>query len=62
MMRLGEVEKKARGMGIRDTWKFSKKELIKTIQRKEGNFDCFGSAKNNSCGQMACCWREDCLR
>lgn len=60
-MRLGEVEKRARLMGIGDTWKFSKKELIKTIQRKEGNFDCFGNAKN-SCSQMACCWREDCLR
>ncbi|MDD5596000.1 MAG: SAP domain-containing protein [Candidatus Omnitrophica bacterium] len=60
-MRLSEVEKKARTKGVRDTWKYSKKELIKEIQRREGNFDCFGTAKG-SCVQMACCWREDCVR
>jgi hypothetical protein len=60
-MRLSEIEKKARTLGIKDTWKFSKGDLIKTIQRKEGNFDCYGTAKGG-CSQMACCWREDCLR
>lgn len=60
-MRLSEVEKRARSKGVRDTWKFSKKELIKEIQRKEGNFDCFGTAKRG-CSQLACCWREDCVR
>lgn len=60
-MRLSEIEKKARSMGIKDTWRYSKKDLIKTIQRKEGNFDCFGTTRN-SCDQLACCWREDCLR
>lgn len=60
-MRLMEIEKKARSLGIKDTWKYSKKELIKTIQRQEGNFDCFGTA-TTSCDQWACCWRSDCLR
>lgn len=60
-MRLGEIEKKARGLGIKDTWKYSKKDLIKTIQRSEGNFDCFGTAQNY-CDQMACSWRSDCVR
>jgi hypothetical protein len=60
-MRLSEIEKKARQAGVRDTWKFSKKDLIKTIQVKEGNFDCFGTALDN-CDQMACCWRTDCIR
>lgn len=60
-MRIAEIEKKAKGLGIRDTWKFSKKELIKNIQRKEGNFDCFGTAIN-SCAQTACCWRPDCIK
>lgn len=60
-MRLTEIEKKARNLGLKDTWKYSKKDLIKTIQRREGNFDCFGTASKN-CSQMACCWREDCLR
>ena len=60
-MRLTEIEKRARTVGIKDTWKHSKKDLIKTIQRQEGNFDCFGSA-SNYCDQFACCWRGDCLR
>ena len=60
-MRLGEIEKKARGLGVKDTWRYSKKDLIRTIQSKEGNFACFATAKNG-CGQMACCWRPDCLK
>lgn len=60
-MRLTDIEKKARGLGLKDTWKHSKKNLIKTIQRAEGNFDCFGTAQD-SCNQLACCWKEDCIK
>jgi len=60
-MRLSDIEKKARVLSIQDTWKYSKKDLIKTIQRSEGNFDCFGTAKG-SCNQTACCWRSDCVK
>ena len=60
-MRISEIEKKARGLGIRDTWKYSKKELIKQIQSKEGNSQCFGTAVNN-CNQKACCWISDCVK
>ncbi len=60
-MRLSEVEKKAKNMGIKDTWKYSKKELIKAIQRQEGNNQCFNTVKSG-CPELACCWREDCLR
>ncbi len=60
-MRLSEIEKKAKGLGIKDTWKLSKKDLVKTIQLKEGNFDCFGTAVG-SCDQTACSWRPDCLK
>ncbi|OQB11202.1 MAG: hypothetical protein BWY16_00662 [Candidatus Omnitrophica bacterium ADurb.Bin205] len=60
-MRLSEIEKRAKGLGIRDTWRLSKRELIKTIQRKEGNFDCFGTARN-FCDQVCCIWRADCIR
>ena len=60
-MRTSEIDKKARSVGIKDTWKYSKKDLIKAIQQKEGNFPCFGTA-TNFCDQMVCCWRGDCLR
>ena len=60
-MRLSEIEKKARDLGLKDTWKLSKKELVRSIQRKEGNFDCFGRAIN-SCDQSTCSWRVDCIK
>jgi hypothetical protein len=59
-MRLSEIEQKARSIGIKDTWKFSRKELIREIQRKEGNPVCF-SSNLSFCDQFACSWREDCL-
>lgn len=36
-------------------------ELIKAIQRQEGNFDCFATAYHGVCDQMACLWRADCF-
>ncbi len=60
-MRLSDVEKRARASGVTDTWKFSKKELIRLIQRKEGNTDCFADGRVN-CAEAACCWRSECMR
>jgi hypothetical protein len=61
-MRLAEIEKKARSLGVRDTWRYSKKDLIRYIQRNEGNPVCFATPTNGVCNQMACCWRSDCLK
>lgn len=60
-MRLSDIQKKAQVMSIKDTWKYSKKELIKTIQKKEGNYDCYGTSKDY-CDQEDCCWRADCVK
>lgn len=60
-MRIAEIEKKAKSLGIKDTWKYSKRDLIKTIQKNEGNFSCYGTAINY-CDQNSCCWRNDCLK
>lgn len=60
-MRLLEVERKARSMGIKDTWRYSKPELIKRIQCSEGYAPCF-AAGNKTCVHLECCWREECLR
>lgn len=61
-MRLSEIENKARKMGIKDTWRYSKKELIHRIQEQEGNFVCFDTPAKESCLQKLCCWRVDCIR
>jgi hypothetical protein len=36
-------------------------ELIRRIQRGEGNFDCFAKAYDDYCDQSSCRWHEDCL-
>ena len=49
---------KAKSIKIED---LKKPELIRAIQRAEGNFDCFGSAASGFCDQANCLWREDCM-
>lgn len=41
--------------------RMTKAEMIRSIQRTEGNFDCFGSASDGYCDQSQCSWRDDCL-
>jgi len=38
-----------------------KADLIRAIQRAEGNFDCYGTATEETCDQEGCLWREDCF-
>lgn len=59
-MKLSQIEKIAKSLGVKNAWKYSKKELIKVIQRQEGNFDCFGTV-TDFCDQVNCLWRKDCL-
>ncbi|MFP4415877.1 MAG: SAP domain-containing protein [Chitinispirillaceae bacterium] len=59
-MNLTAVKAKAKESGVK-IGKLRKDELIRAIQKQEGNFPCFGSAENE-CNQMDCMWREDCLR
>jgi hypothetical protein len=60
-MRMEEVRARAKGLGLKNTFGLSKVELIRRIQRAEGNFDCFGTAIDY-CDQSQCCFREDCLK
>lgn len=39
-----------------------KADAIRTIQRAEGNVDCFGKATAGICDQLSCMWRDDCLK
>ncbi|MEW6586419.1 MAG: SAP domain-containing protein, partial [Nitrospirota bacterium] len=60
-MSLKEVREIAKAKGIR-TGNMKKDNIIRTIQRAEGNFDCFGSAAAGECDQVNCLWRGDCLK
>lgn len=60
-MKLEEVKAIAKRRGI-DPGRMRKDELIKDLQRDEGNNDRFGTALSIGCGQLDCLWREDCLK
>ena len=50
----------AKDLGIKPK-NMKKAELIHSIQRNEGNFDCFSTAYSGECDQQQCAWRRDCL-
>lgn len=58
-MKMQEIRAKAKALGINSFGK-KKAELIREIQRAEGNFDCFGTARDY-CDQLECCFRDLCL-
>ncbi len=59
-MRLGEVRKKAKSLGI-EPGKMDKTKLIRAIQSAEGNTPCFGTS-DGSCPHTDCCFMKDCMK
>lgn len=59
-MNISQVQSIAKDKGIKPG-KMKKQDLIRTIQRQEGAFDCFATAYDGACDQIACVWREDCF-
>jgi hypothetical protein len=59
-MTLNKIKEIAKEKGIR-VGNMKKENIIRSIQRAEGNFDCFGRATSGVCDQMNCLWRKDCL-
>jgi hypothetical protein len=60
-MTIKTVRDIAKTKGIK-TGNMKKENIIRAIQRSEGNFDCFGTASQGVCNQANCLWREDCLQ
>jgi hypothetical protein len=58
-MKMQKIKERAKETGIK-VGKMSKTELIRAIQRAEGNNDCFAAKDVSSCVQLNCLWREDC--
>lgn len=57
-MKMHDIKKIAAKMGV-NPGKMNKKDLIRTIQEKEGNTPCF-KMERDACDQYDCCWRNDC--
>ena len=58
-MKLEEIKSIAQLYSIRVN-KMKKSELVRSIQRAEGNEQCFEAGKSELCGQDSCRWREIC--
>lgn len=59
-MTVTEIRERAQAMGLSGLAKLRKGEIIRAIQRAEGNQDCFGVEWRFDCQQFDCCWRTDC--
>ena len=59
-MTVKQLRDMAKELGIKSS-NLRKSELNESIQRAEGNFDCFGTA-DDYCDQLNCLFREDCLQ
>lgn len=57
-MTVKEIREKAKALDLKNIAKLRKDDLISAIQVAEGNDNCF--KKVSDCGEMVCCWREDC--
>jgi len=58
-VKIAQVRVQAKALGIK-TSRRKKADVIRDIQRAEGNFPCFGTAVDH-CNQTDCCWREACM-
>ena len=59
-MTINEARKKAKVIVVKQAKGMEKTDMILAIQKAEGNFSCFGTAKNY-CDQRNCAWGKDCL-
>lgn len=57
-MTVREIREKARELKVKNYVRIPKDQLIREVQKAEGNDDCYG--KIADCGQLDCCWRGDC--
>lgn len=59
-MKIDEIKAIARLHQIK-IGKTKKVDLVRAIQRAEGNSPCFDSNSSKDCGQDNCLWRGDCV-
>jgi hypothetical protein len=59
-MKFHEIQRMAKSMEI-DSYRTKKTDLIRGIQRRENNIDCYGTDRVSHCEELECLWRSDCL-
>lgn len=61
-VKLEDIRGIAKEYGIKNARKLTKTELVREIQRQEGNYDCYATARVSDCGELNCQWRDDCYK
>ena len=59
-MKYQDIQKIAKAKGI-NSFGMRKTSLIRAIQRKENNPECYGTDRVEYCRELSCLWREDCI-
>jgi len=60
MIPLKQIRARAKQIGLTDFEGLGKGDLIRAIQKKEGNDSCFDAPWCNICRREDCCWSKDC--
>mgnify|MGYP001826822916 CR=1 FL=1 len=60
-MNMYEIKEIAKSRGL-IPGRLKKADLIRTMQREEGNESCFQTGQADVCDQDQCLWRSDCLK
>ncbi len=60
ILKINEIRKIAKKMDI-NSFGLSKIVLVRKVQEKEGNLQCFATERILDCPEEKCLWREDCL-
>lgn len=58
-MKMTEIKNMAAALGVAVGRK-NKKDLVRAIQKAEGNPECFVTGQSDTRGQDFCLWRSDC--
>lgn len=59
-MKFQDIQKMAKAKGI-NSFGMRKTDLIRAIQRKENNPECYGTDRVEYCRELSCLWREECI-
>jgi len=59
-MEFNQIRKMAMEMGIK-TYRMKKLQMILEIQRAENNIQCYGTPRIDTCNELNCMWRRDCI-
>ncbi len=60
-MKMNDIRKIAKEKGI-NSFGLSKIVLVRKIQEREGNYQCFATERIRNCNEHDCLWLEDCKK